>query len=244
MANVWTTRIRALPWGMKELGRALRARLRGEPSLRESALQFVQAQATRGDPESVLRTLDRFARERRFLMNVGDEKGPLLEETVRAVGPAARILELGSFVGYSAILMARHLAVGGCVTSIDINETSSRVSREMAEFAGVADRTQFLTGKSSERIGGLSEPFDIVFLDHWKSLYLSDTQMILERRLLRPDAVVIADNVGPFFGENDYVAWMQNHPDFDSEYKEARVEYQNIEDGVLVSRWTRQVAAD
>ena len=244
MANVWTTRIRALPWGMKELGRALRALVRGEPSLRDSALEFAQVQATRGDPESVLRALDRFAREQRFLMNVGDEKGPLLEEIVRSAGPAARILELGSFVGYSAILMARHLADGGCVTSIDVKQASSRVSREMAELAGVADRTQFITGKSSERIDELSAPFDVVFLDHWKSLYRSDTEKILERRLLRPNAVVIADNVGPFFGENDYVAWMQNHPDFDSEYKEARVEYQNIEDGVLVSRWTRQVAAD
>jgi predicted O-methyltransferase YrrM len=118
MSKVWTTRIKALPWGIKELGRALRARVRGEPSLRESALQFAREQATKGDPESVLRTLDRFARERRFLMNVGDEKGPLLEGTVRAAGPSARILELGSFVGYSAILMARHLADGGCVTKI------------------------------------------------------------------------------------------------------------------------------
>ena len=70
VANVWTTRIRALPWGMKELGRALRALVRGEPSLRESALEFAQVQATRGDPESVLRALDRFARA-----TLSDERG-------------------------------------------------------------------------------------------------------------------------------------------------------------------------
>ena len=242
MSKVWTTRIKALPWAIKEVGRALGARIRGEPSLRESALHFAREQATKGDPQSVLRALDRFARERRFLMNVGDEKGPLLEATVRAAGPTAWALELGSFVGYSAISMARHLSDGGCVTSIDVNETSSRVCREMAELAGVADRTRFLTGKSSELIGELTEPFDVVFLDHWKTLYRPDLERILQRRLLRPNAVVFADNVGPLFGENEYVAWMQARPDFESEYVKTRVEYQDIEDGVLVSRWTGPVA--
>jgi catechol O-methyltransferase len=237
MSKVWTTRMRALPWGLRELGRAIGARIRGEPKLKDAALQFAQEHATPGDPESVLRALDRFARERRFLMNVGDEKGPLLDETLRAAGPAARVLELGSFVGYSATLMARHLGDGGCITSIDVDQDSTRVAQQVAELAGVADRTRFLNGRSTERIGELTEPFDVVFLDHWKPLYRRDMEKILERGLLRPNAVVIADNVGPFFGENEYVAWMQAKPDFESEYVKSRIEYQDIEDGVLVSRW-------
>jgi catechol O-methyltransferase len=235
-AKVWTTRMKALPWGLKELWRTLLAKLRGEPNVRQGALEFAREHATPDDPASVLRTLDRFARERRFLMNVGDEKGPMLEEIVRAVGAGARVLELGSFVGYSAILMARHLGSEGRLVSIDVNELSSRVAREMAELAGVADRTEFLTGKSSERIAELAEPFDVVFLDHWKPLYRGDMERILARELLRPNAVVIADNVGPLFGDNEYVAWMQSRSDFASEYVESHIEYQDIEDGVLVSR--------
>ncbi len=237
MAKVWATRLEAVPWGLRELGRALAARLRREPGVKESALRFARDQAEPGVPESVLRALDRFARERRFLMNVGDEKGPLLEETVRAAGPAARVLELGSFVGYSAISMARNLGADGKLTSIDVDAESSRVAAAMAELAGVADRTVFLTGKSHERIDDLSEPFDVVFLDHWKSLYRTDMEKILERGLLRANAVVIADNVGPFFGKNEYLPWMQARPDFASEYIESHIEYQDIEDGVLISRW-------
>jgi catechol O-methyltransferase len=238
VSSVWATRLRALPFGIKVAARVLRAWLLREPSLRDAALEFAREHATKGDPASVLRALDRFARERRFLMNVGDEKGPLLEETVRAAGPAARVLELGSFVGYSAISMARHLSDGGSVTSIDVDENSSRVSREMANLAGIGDRTEFLTGKSSDRIDDLTGPFDVVFLDHWKSLYRGDMEKILERGLLREGAVVFADNVGPLFGENEYVPWMQARPDFDSSYVESHIEYQNIEDGVLVSRFS------
>ena len=238
MSKVWTTRLKALPWGLQVLGRMLAARLRREPSVKESALRYAREHATPGDPESVLRTLDRFARQRYFLMNVGDEKGPLLEDTVRAAGPAARVLELGSFVGYSAILMARNLAPGGSLDSIDIDPESSRVAGEMASLAGVADRTRFLTGRSSERIDDLVEPFDVIFLDHWKSLYRPDMEKILAPGLLRPTATVIADNVGPLFGKNEYVPWMQARPDFESEYQEAHIEYQDIEDAVLISRWT------
>lgn len=235
--RVWSTRLRALPWALKEAGRTLRAWARGEGSVRESALAYAREHAKPGDAESVLRTLDRFAREQRFLMNVGDEKGPLLEEKVRAAGPAARVLELGTFVGYSAVLMARNLGEGGLLVSVDVDESSARVGGAMAELAGVGDRTRFLTGKSADRIAELDEAFDVVFLDHWKSLYQPDLEQILARGLLRPGAVVIADNVGPLFGENPYVGWMQARPDFESEYLESHIEYQDLEDGVLVSRW-------
>ena len=48
--------------------------------------------------------------------------------------------------------------------------------------------------------------------------------------------MIIADNVGPLFGENPYVPWMQARDDFESRYVESHIEYQDIEDGVLVSR--------
>ncbi len=237
MSKVWTTRLKALPWAVGEAGRTLLARIRREPERRQAALDFARATATSGEPESVLRALDRFAREQRFLMNVGDEKGPLLDDTVRSAGPEARVLELGSFVGYSAILMARHLGPEGRLISIDVSATASRVSRQMAELAGLGDRVEFLTGKSSEVISTLSDPFDVIFLDHWKGLYRADMERLLKRGLLRPGAVALADNVGPLFGENDYVPWMQARSDFDSRMVASHLEYQDIEDAVLVSRW-------
>ena len=114
----------ALGFGASLVRNEVRALLRMDPDRREAALAFAREHASSGDPESILRALDRFARERRFLMNVGDEKGPLLEDLVRKAGPTARVLELGSFVGYSAILMAQHLEAPGRVVSIDASPTA------------------------------------------------------------------------------------------------------------------------
>lgn len=236
MSSVFQTRLRALPFALKEGLRYLRATIRREPDRREAALDFARRVAKVGDPDSVLAALDRFAREDRFLMNVGPEKGLLLDEELAKIGPNARVLELGSFVGYSAILMARRLSDAGCIVSIDVSPEASAVSRAMASLAGVGHRIQFLTGSANERIDALEGPFDLVFLDHWKDLYRPDTEKILARGLLAERGVVVADNLGPMFGANPYLAWMQSHPDFESRYVEGHVEYQSIEDGALVSR--------
>lgn len=236
MGTVWQARIQALPFALKEGWRYLRATIRREPDRREAALDFARRVAMPGNPDSVLAALDRFAREDRFLMNVGPEKGLLLDEELAKIGPNARVLELGSFVGYSAILMARRLSDAGRVVSIDVSPEASTVSRAMASLAGVGNRIEFLTGSASDRLASLDGPFDLVFLDHWKDLYRPDAEKILARGLLAEDGVLIADNLGPMFGANPYLAWMQSHPDFESRYVEGHVEYQSIEDGALVSR--------
>ncbi len=237
MSDIVKTRITAIPWALKTGVQFALAWLRREPGVHEAALAFAQEHAKSGDPASVLGALDRFARERRFLMNVGDEKGPLLEGLIQKAGRQARVLELGSFVGYSAILIGRQLEAPGHLTSIDVSERASRVSRQMAELAGVGDLVDFVCGKSTEALEAIEEPFDVVFLDHWKALYKRDMEKILERKLLRPGAVVFADNVGPMFGKNEYVPWMQERADFESEYLKSHIEYQKIEDGVLISNW-------
>jgi len=106
----------------------------------------------------------------------------------------------------------------------------------MADLAGTADRCEFVAGKSADVIARLDGPFDLVFLDHWKGLYEPDMRAILDRGLLAPGGAVVADNVGPMFGDNPYVGWMRARTDFESEYVPAHLEYETIEDGVLVSR--------
>src|SRR4051812_38459334 len=73
---------------------------------REEALaKYVVARARPGDADDVIRVIDEFAYEKSFLINVGDEKGKILDAAVRRAN-ARRILELGTYCGYSSLRMA------------------------------------------------------------------------------------------------------------------------------------------
>ncbi len=238
MASTAATRLRAVPVALRELGRTLVAALRREGNRLDAALRFAREHARAGDPDTVLAALDRFARERRMLINVGDEKGLVLDAELRRLGPHARVLELGCFAGYSAIRMARLLSPPGRVLSVEPSPTSVRVAREMVALAGVADRVEIRAGRSGDVIPTLEGPFDLVFLDHWKSLYLEDLQQLEARALLRPGSVVVADNVGPLFGAEAYLGYVRGCGRYDSRYVPGHVEYQeSIEDGIEVSVW-------
>ncbi len=89
MGSVWKARMQALPFALQELGRYVRATIRREPDRRRAALEFARRVARPGDPASVLAALDRFARDDRFLMNVGPGKVVLLEQELRKIGPGA-----------------------------------------------------------------------------------------------------------------------------------------------------------
>jgi len=238
MAISWTTRLSLARLMALESWRSALAWLRREGDRVEAALRFARAHSIAGDPDSVLGALDRYARERRFLMNVGDEKGLVLDEAVRGRGSDARILELGCFCGYSAIRMARLLKGAGSVTSLELNADYARVAREMVALAGLAGRVDIRRGKASDLIPALSGPFDLVFLDHWMDRYLPDLELIEARGLLAPGAVVVADNVGPLFGADAYLGHVRSSGRYDSRYVAAHVEYQEaLEDGVEISVW-------
>jgi Predicted O-methyltransferase len=74
---------------------------------------YVLNNAKKNDPDSVLNTMDEFARRKRFLMNVGDVKGKILTDEIKKLGSNLTILELGCFCGYSAILMGKTLGKQG-----------------------------------------------------------------------------------------------------------------------------------
>ena len=109
MATVWSARARALPQVLRELGRTAWAAVRREGPRAEAALLHAQQHAVAGDPDSVLTALDRFARERRFLMNVGDEKGLVLDDLVREVGADAYLGYVRGCGRYESRTVRSHL---------------------------------------------------------------------------------------------------------------------------------------
>jgi caffeoyl-CoA O-methyltransferase len=105
---------------------------------------------------------------------------------------ARRVLEVGTFTGWSSIAMARALPPGGSIVTCDVNEETTAVARRYAEEAGVADRIDFRVGPGSETIATLKGPFDLAFIDADKEGYVDYYEAILPK--LAPDGVLAADN--------------------------------------------------
>ncbi|KAA0111495.1 O-methyltransferase [Mycolicibacterium sp. P9-22] len=164
-----------------------------------AAADFVETRAHPGDLDDVIATIDRFAYEHSYLINVGDEKGLLLDDAVRRVDPKTA-LELGTYCGYGALRIAR-AAPRARVFSVELSAANAEVARRIWAHAGVADRVTCVVGTIGD--GGATldaldfapAELDFLFLDHDKDAYLTDLRAILDRGWLRTGAVVVADNV-------------------------------------------------
>ena len=125
-------------------------------------------------------------------MMVGPLEGQFLGWLVRLSG-AKRVLEIGTFTGYSSISMALALADGGGITSVDMNEETTAVARRYAEEAGVPDRIDYRVGDAREEIERLEGPFDLVFIDADKESYVLYYEAVLPK--LADGGFIVADNV-------------------------------------------------
>ncbi|MGB0962099.1 MAG: O-methyltransferase [Mycobacterium sp.] len=205
---------------------------------REAACaSYVETTARRGDIDDVLAAIDRFAYEKELLVNVGDEKGLLLDAAVRRAAPKLA-LELGTYCGYSALRIAR-AAPSARVCSIEFSAANAEVARRIWAHAGVADRISCVVGTLGDggrtldtladehdfRPGGL----DLLFIDHDKRAYLSDLQSVLDRGWLHRGSIVVADNVR-VPGAPKYRAYMRSHQGgrWNTIEHKTHVEYQSL----------------
>ena len=124
-------------------------------------------------------------------MMVGRIEGRFLGVLVRSLR-ARRVLELGTFTGYSSISMALALPSGGRVITCDVNEETTAIARRYAEEAGVADRIDYRFGPGLETIAQLDGPFDLVFIDADKPNYVNYYEATLP--LLAEGGLIVADN--------------------------------------------------
>jgi predicted O-methyltransferase YrrM len=168
--------------------------------------------------EAVLRSIETMASRRGGLPILGPRKGKLLADTVRAKRPA-RVLEVGTLIGYSAILMSEHLAPGGRITCVEVSARNAETAKKHFAEAGVADRIDVVVGRGLDVIPTLEGPYDLMFIDAAKDEYLG--YLKAAEPILAPDAVVVADNVG-YFREDvaDFLEYVrrtgryrsENHP--------------------------------
>ena len=104
-----------------------------------------------------------------------------------------RVLEVGTAIGYSAILMGHYLPKDGRITTIEKYEKRIPIARENFSRAAVADRITLLEGDALEIMKSLEEPFDFIFMDAAKGQYIHYLPEAI--RLLAPEGVLMSDNV-------------------------------------------------
>ena len=184
---------------------------------REAALQrYVLENARPGDLDHVIETIDRFAYEKSFLINVGDEKGALLDAAIARAKPKL-LLELGTYCGYSALRTARAAPAGAHLFSLEFNAANAAIAQSLLEHAGVAERVTIVHGtlddgqtlaKLKREHGFGPGKLDFAFIDHDKEAYLPDLELILREGWLRRSAIIVADNI-KFPGAPAYHAFIK-----------------------------------
>jgi catechol O-methyltransferase len=207
----------------------------------------VEANARRGDIDDVLATIDKFAYEKSLLMNVGDEKGELLDAAVRRAEPKLA-LELGTYCGYGSLRIAR-AAPSAKVYSVEFAAANAEVARRIWAHAGVDDRVTCVVGTIGDggrtldalanEHGFAPGKLDLLFLDHDKNAYLPDLQSILDRGWLHPGSIAVADNVR-IPGAPKYRAYMREHQGktWNTAEHKTHLEYQTlVADLVLESEY-------
>lgn len=209
--------------------------------MEEALLQHVKLTAPAGDPDKVLSTIDEYCwTSKSFFMNVGDVKGKIVDEAILAKNPVS-VLELGAYCGYSAVRIGRLLkgASGAKLFSVELDAKHVAIAQEMADYAGLHEQVKVLKGTLADVIPDLKNsgaaPFDFVFIDHEKTVYLKDLLLMLENKLLAKGCVVVADNV-KFPGAPDYLAYIESSKEFVTKKVSTKLEYhKNFEDWVTIS---------
>ena len=214
----------------------------------EAMADHVLATAPSGDVDAAIRAVDEFCYGRSVMMNVGDEKGEILDAAIRRAQPR-RLLELGTYCGYSALRTARVMPAGAQLVSVECNPANAAIARRILDHAGVGDEVTILVGTlgdggttiaALERDHGFGDgTLDFVFLDHDKAAYLPDLERIVDRGWLRPGALVVADNV-KVPGAPEYREHMRAHEGraWRTVEHETHLEYQTlVKDLVLESEY-------
>ena len=154
--------------------------------------------------DRVLRSIERSV-WRGYFPIVGPEKGKILTDVIHETKPK-RILEIGTLIGYSTILLAKDLETDAEIITIEIDEDEAKQAREHIREAEVKPIIRILVGDALEIIPTLNGTFDVVFIDAEKSEYLEYLRSVEPK--MHIGSVIVADNT------NIYTYSMQKYLDY------------------------------
>lgn len=161
------------------------------------------AETFSGAEDDLLKEISAFTREthRHAHMLSGVVQGNLLTMLSRMIKPA-RILEIGTFTGYSALCLAKGLREDGLLYTIELREEDAAKAAAFFNKSAYRDRIKLQVGNALDIVPALDEYWDMVFLDADKVNYISYYEMVLP--LLKSGGLMVADNVlfhGQVLGE-------------------------------------------
>ncbi|XP_016013441.2 transmembrane O-methyltransferase homolog isoform X1 [Rousettus aegyptiacus] len=168
--------------------------------IEERAFSYVLTHALPGDPGHILTTLDHWSSHCEYLSHMGPVKGQILIRLVEEKAPTC-VLELGTYCGYSTLLIARALPPGGRLITVERDPRTAEVAEKLIRLAGFDERTvELIVGSSEEVIPRLRTTYqlsrvDLVLLAHRPRCYLRDLQLLEAHALLPAGATVLADHV-------------------------------------------------
>jgi caffeoyl-CoA O-methyltransferase len=125
-------------------------------------------------------------------MQVGRIEGTFLKLLVRLTG-AKRVVEIGMFTGYSALMMAEGLPEDGRLITCDINPKAEAIARRYFDQSPHGHKIEIRMGPALETLASLEGSIDMAFIDADKGNYPDYYEACL--RLLRPGGLIVADNV-------------------------------------------------
>lgn len=159
-------------------------------------------------PPQHLRTLAEETRAslRSPQMLTGAIEGRLLEFLAFATG-ARRVLEFGTYSGYSALSMVAALPADGRVVTLELSEEHAAFARRHIEAAGESARIDVRTGPALESVAELEGPFDLVFIDAdkggYRDYYEASLPLLSERGLIAVDNVLWSGRVADLANEDE-----------------------------------------
>lgn len=148
----------------------------------------------RFDLKALLEEMEAYAA--RHHVPIINEQGRRAFQQVIEEAKPHRVLEIGTAIGYSALLMAQHGAEDVQITTLELSEERARLAESFWERSPYKERINLHLGDAGELLQGLPRPeggFDFVFIDAAKGQYVDYFQKI--QPLLAEKAVILADNV-------------------------------------------------
>ena len=167
------------------------------------------------DAEEVLKEIEQMT-DKEFLPIIGPHRGKVLVEAIRKAKPK-HILEVGTLIGYSSILMAEELESDAHLITIEIHASEAKKARENIKRAKVRPSIDVRVGDAVKIIPKLTGKFDLVFIDAEKTEYMEYLRL-LERKLHK-GSIIVADNAGVFADEmRPYLDYVRTSGKYSSKY--------------------------